>query len=206
MGLMVCFLIAQMPGIDSGLTPLLLRRPALSALVTLVALTTAATRFGRSKKELRGLAEHSSGRRTSQVAANLGVAALFAALGRYEGLIAALAEATADALSSEIGQAVGGATVLFPTLLPVTPGTDGGMSLAGTTAGLLGAAIVVTIGSLQHSLWPNAVIVMISACTGFLFDSFLGATAERKGWIGNDVVNLASTFVAACLAEALKLQ
>lgn len=206
MGLLVCFLIAQEPRDVSGLTqPPLMRSTAL-ALVTLVVLTSGATRFGRAKKERRGLAEGRHGRSASQVAANLGVAALFAAFGCYSGSIAALAEATADTLSSEIGQAVGGPTFLFPTLRSVTPGTDGGMSLAGTSAGLLGAAAVVIIGSMQHPLWPNAIIVMIAACAGLFFDSFLGATAERKGWIGNDVVNLTSTLVAACLAEALKPQ
>jgi uncharacterized membrane protein len=32
------------------------------------------------------------------------------------------------------------------------------------------------------------------------FDSLLGATAERKGWIGNDLVNFTSTAFAAGVA------
>jgi uncharacterized membrane protein len=38
---------------------------------------------------------------------------------------------------------------------------------------------------------------------GLFFDSLLGATAERRGWIGNDLVNFASTLVAALIATAL---
>jgi uncharacterized membrane protein len=32
-----------------------------------------------------------------------------------------------------------------------------------------------------------------------LFDSFLGATLERRGWINNEVVNFLSTLAAAMI-------
>jgi uncharacterized membrane protein len=38
---------------------------------------------------------------------------------------------------------------------------------------------------------------------GLLFDSVLGATLERRGWLGNDWVNFASTAFAALLAYML---
>ena len=34
---------------------------------------------------------------------------------------------------------------------------------------------------------------LIAATFGLLFDSLLGATLERKGWLGNDAVNFLST-------------
>jgi len=204
MGSMVCFILSLSPDIVTRFSPLPLHRPALPALVALVALTSIATRFGRTQKELRGVAEKRQGRRASQVAANLGVAALFAALGRYEGVIAALAEATADTLSSEIGQAIAGPAIIFPTLQAAPPGTDGAISLAGSAAGTVGATLIVAAGSLRHALWPNEASVMFAACAGLFFDSLLGSTLERRGWIGNDVVNLLSTLFASCLAEGLK--
>ena len=33
----------------------------------------------------------------------------------------------------------------------------------------------------------------------YFFDSLLGATVERRGWLGNDLVNFASTVFAAML-------
>jgi uncharacterized protein (TIGR00297 family) len=135
--------------------------------------------------------------------ANLGAAALFAAVGRYEGCIAALAEAAADTASSEIGQASGGAVRLLTTWGTVPAGTDGGISVKGTVAGVAAAAIIVIIGGLRHSLWPHGAVTLVSACAGLFFDSLLGSTVERRGWIGNDIVNFSSTLFAALLATAL---
>jgi uncharacterized membrane protein len=42
--------------------------------------------------------------------------------------------------------------------------------------------------------------VLIAATAGLFFDSLLGATVERRGWIGNDAVNFASTGFAAAIA------
>ena len=36
-----------------------------------------------------------------------------------------------------------------------------------------------------------------------IFDSLLGATVERKGWLENNAVNFASTVIAAGLAFLL---
>jgi uncharacterized protein (TIGR00297 family) len=185
---------------------LMLTRPArvpehnaLPALIALFVLTFLATRFGRSKKESRNLAEKRTGRRASQIVANLGVAAIFAALGWYSGCIAALAEAAADTISSEIGQAVGGPVRMVTTWRRVAPGTNGGVSVAGTMAGIAAAAVVVAVGALRHALWPDAALVFAAACAGLFFDSVLGATLERRGWLGNDLVNFCSTLFAAAI-------
>lgn len=206
MGWMVCFILVQSPEVWTRFSPLPVGRGALPALIALFVLTFAATRFRRGKKEARGLGEARRGRSASQIAANLGVAALFASAGRYEGCVAALAEAAADTVSSEIGQAVGGRTLLLTTLRPVPDGTDGGVSVAGTAAGVIAAGVIVAIGAARHALWPNKTMVMASGCAGLFFDSLLGATVERKGWLGNDLVNFASTLFAAVAAEALARQ
>jgi uncharacterized protein (TIGR00297 family) len=176
-------------------------RPALSALIALFVLTFAATRYGRKKKEARGLAEARSGRRASQVVANLGVAAIFAALGWDGACLAALAEATADTVSSEVGQAVGGPTWSITKFRRVPAGRDGGVSVAGSLAGVVGAGLVVLVGLPGLVRWRDGVVVFVCACAGLAFDSVLGATVEERGWLGNDLVNFCSTLFAAGLAR-----
>jgi uncharacterized protein (TIGR00297 family) len=198
-GFLVCAILARAPIVWEAFDALPVYRPAIPALVTLFVLTFAATRFGRKKKERRGVAEARSGRRASQIVANLGVAALCVFIGWYDGCIAALAEATADTVSSEIGQALGGPTWMLTTLRRVPSGRDGGMSVAGTAAGIISAGLVVMAGSLHHVLWPDKALVFAAACAGLFFDSLLGATVERRGWLGNDLVNFSSTFFAAAV-------
>ncbi len=194
---------------------------AVSPLIVLFALIFLATRVGRSGKEERGLGESRRGRRSSQVMANLGVAALALALpevvigglrsvnspvryGMFTACLAALAEATADTVSSEVGQALRGSAVLITTGRRVPPGTDGGVSVSGSVAGVVGAALVVWAGRLW--LGPAWFQVEAAAFTGafagLIADSLLGATMERRGWIGNDWVNFISTGVAAGVAGA----
>jgi uncharacterized protein (TIGR00297 family) len=202
-GLLVCLISTLAVRVPIGFG--VFTRPTLSALIALFVLTFVATRFGRRRKEARGLAEVRSGRRASQVAANLGVAALCAAMGRYGvgwygGCLAALAEATADTVSSEVGQALGGPTWLITKFRRVPAGRDGGVSVAGTLAGVVGAGLVVMVGAQLLGSWLDIVVVFIAACAGLVFDSLLGATVEERGWLGNDLVNFVSTLFAAAMA------
>jgi uncharacterized protein (TIGR00297 family) len=188
------------------------RDTAMPSLLALFVLTFAATRFGRARKEAAGLAEPRQGRRAAQVIANLGMAGMFAAGGvpgadraasvsraMLAACVAALAEATADTVSSEMGQALGGKTLLITTGRVVAAGTDGGVSVAGTACGALAAAAVVGVSSLMRS--PGAAAgVFAAALAGLIFDSVLGATVERRGWLGNDLVNFVSTVFAAGIA------
>lgn len=200
-------------GWHSGLAPLL----------ALFALTFLATRMGHRRKMRLELAESDHGRNAAQVIANLGVAGVAASVsyspftglqhrpgGHFLGptlLLAALAEATADTLSSEIGQAFGGTPRLIPRLGRVAPGTDGAVSLLGTSAGVAGAALIAAVGSLALRLnLPSALIAFAAAVAGLFFDSVLGATVERRGWFGNDLVNFFSTvFAAVCAALLMAL-
>jgi uncharacterized protein (TIGR00297 family) len=188
---------------------------AMPSLLALFLLTFGATRFGRSRKEAMGIAERRTGRRASQVLANLGVAGLFAAGGAagtvtsramLAACVAALAEAAADTVASEMGQALAGTKWGRPTLLittgrPVAAGTDGGVTIAGTAFGVLAAGVVVALSPFAHAL-ELALCVFGAACAGLLFDSVLGATIERRGWLGNDLVNLSSTVFAAAVGFA----
>lgn len=191
-GALICLLLST-PAAAASTFPI---SPALWPLLLLFLLTFSATRFKRRTKQASGLAEPRHGRRASQIIANLGGAGLCAALGFYPGVLAALAEATADTVSSEVGQALGGPTRLLTTLRPVAPGTDGGISLRGTIAGIAAALLIILAGSPPLPSWRPAGAIAASAVFGLLFDSLLGATAERRGWLGNDLVNATSTLAA----------
>ena len=195
-------------------------------LLTLFLLTLAATKFGRRRKEQLGVAEERRGRGASQVVANLGAAGLTAALAlslsitgdssqtgdTYLSLrnlwplmiAAVLAEATADTLSSELGEVLGGDPFLITTGRRVSPGTDGAVSVAGSLAGCMGAAVIVlaAIPTLRLSL-SLAFAAGASAIGGLFFDSILGATLERSHWLNNDAVNFLSTLAAALMAWGL---
>jgi uncharacterized protein (TIGR00297 family) len=118
--------------------------------------------------------------------------------------LAALAEAAADTVSSEIGQVLGGWPVMLTTLRRVEAGTDGAISLAGTAAGVLAAGIVSAGGTL--ALGGGAAMLVVSWAAGvfgLFFDSLLGATLERRGWLNNDAVNFLSTASAAGFAAVM---
>jgi uncharacterized protein (TIGR00297 family) len=200
-------------------------RTVLPAELAVFVLAFAATRVGRDRKERLGTAEDHRGRNAAQVAANLGFAALISSLlvqlwmqhlypeavdvsGSQSIMLptlAALAEAAADTVSSEIGQVAGGRPRMITTLRIAEPGTDGAITLVGTLAGV-GAAAIVTAIQLWALGYANAFyscVVIGSAVFGLFFDILLGATLERRGWLNNDGVNFLSTASAAAFALAI---
>ena len=182
-----------------------------SALLVLFLLTWAATRVGHAHKQRLGMAEARGGRNAAQVLANVGMAALCALLFmvfRDQRLMvafgAALAEAAADTVSSEIGQALGGTPRLVTNWKPVLAGTDGAISVAGTVAGAAAAVLVGLTCVLARVLdWHQFLICAGAGTFGLIVDSLLGATLERRAVLGNNGVNFLSTAVAAGLAVLL---
>ncbi len=180
-------------------------------------LTWIATRLRYAHKEKLGRAERRGGRSGAQVFANLGAAALCAlpmplgALGPVlrVALVAAVAEAAADTVSSECGIAFSDRVRLITTWRAVSPGTDGGISVPGTLAGAI-AALLVALAGLAVKLISSdmAPFAAGAAVLGMFFDSVLGATLERRRIIGNNIVNLLGTSFAALsgLAAALLVQ
>jgi len=197
-------------------------RTGLTPVLAVLVLTSLATRFGRRRKQRLGTAEKGHGRGAAQVAANLGMVALVMDPSVQNALVdahwiggrtfasmfalglAALAEAAADTVSSEIGQVLGGTPRMITTLRRVEPGADGGITLAGSAAGILAAALVAGTGFLAlHGNIPMFIVSWAGGVFGLFFDSLLGATVERAGWLNNDAVNFLSTGSAVAFALAL---
>ncbi len=182
--------------------------PLFIAEFTVFVLTAAATRAGYRRKQQLGTAEKREGRSASQVLANLAVATAAAVLATYLhkpllmfGCAGALAEAAADTISSEMGQALGSEPVLITSIRPVPVGTNGGVSGPGTLAGIAAAMVIAGVVVLVHALpGYGFAIAAIAGIAGMLFDSVLGATLERAQALNNDQVNFSSTLFAAALA------
>ena len=184
-------------------------------LVAVFVLTLLATRWRAERKRNLGVAERPSGRTASQVVANLGAAALCAvaaiAFRRFDellllGAMAALAEAAADTVSSEVGQAAAKQARMVLDLRPAPIGTNGAISVAGTLAGCTAAFIIAWVSvffGVVASQWMP--VITLAGVAGMLFDSVLGATLENRGTLGNDSVNFVSTVFAADLALAAVL-
>ena len=188
-------------------------------LFAFVLLGSAATRLGFAKKAARGVAERRGGARSWREAlANLLAAAFFAILvitTHHEAacliaLVAALAEAAGDTVSSEIGQWASDRAYLITTFKHVPAGEDGGISVAGTAAGFAASAIIMGLGLGLGLCGPyrfaGPTVALAAAAAGNLFDSFLGATLQRRGLVTNGVVNFAGTSVAGGLALGLALR
>ena len=192
---------------------LLIVAGGLRAFVPLIAVflvTLLATRWRAERKRSLGIAERGGGRNAGQIAANLGAAAL-CALGAVQfpqhthslmvGAMAALAEAAADTVSSEVGQAAGAQPRLVLGFARAPVGTNGAISLEGTFAGCIAASLVAWTATLCGVVaWRWAPVIATAGAAGMLFDSVLGAAFENYGKMGNDAVNFVSTVFAADLA------
>jgi len=168
---------------------------------------SAATKWQLGKKAMMNATDTANGRRTAgQVIANSGVACILALLALWRNeylpvmqlmIAGSFAAATADTLSSELGTVYGRSFYNIITLKKDTRGLDGVISLEGTLIGTIGAFAIAVIYALFlgwsiHVLW-----IAIAGFTGNIIDSVLGATLERKGLMGNNVVNFLNTAVGA---------
>lgn len=99
---------------------------------------------------------------------------------------AAIASVTADTWATEVGSSRPRKTILLTDFTRVQSGDEGGVSLAGSTAGLLGALLI----AICHSLFSgdfsvsSLLIILTGGVGGMLTDSFLGGLyhQERGPW------------------------
>src|ERR1700681_1037667 len=181
---------------------------AFATLTALFLMTSVATRLGYRRKLALGLAERREGRNAWQVLANLAVAALGSAVFSVTGhrvwliaSVAALAEAATDTVASEIGQYRGPDARLITTWEHVPPGTDGGITIPGSIAGLAAGLVIAAVATVGGMIVPAQLWIPVAAgFAGMLIDSILGATLQRRGWISNQAVNFFATLAAAGLA------
>ncbi len=199
-GALVCFVLYACAGWGT-----------FAALVSVFLLAWTTTHVGYARKKEFGTAESRGGRSASQVLANLGVAAVsavvYAATRNAAFLVAvgaALSEAAADTVSSELGQACSERARLITTWETVPAGTDGGVTPGGSIAGIMAAIVVSTVFAATGEVpWSHSLVIVFAATVGLFADSFLGALWERRQLLNNDSVNFLSTLLAAGAALAL---
>jgi uncharacterized protein (TIGR00297 family) len=179
----------------------------ITMLATFFLLGTVATSWGISGKQRLGIAEINKGKRTAaQVLANAGIAAMLGLLvimipghkDLFQLMIAAsLASATADTLSSELGNIYGKKFYNILTLKKDKRGLDGVVSMEGTLVGIAGSVCIAVVYLIGYELSSRFLLIVIAGTIGNLFDSFLGASLERKNYLNNNAVNFLNTTAAA---------
>jgi len=188
--------------------------PGWLAVVLYLVLGSLVTRLGFGRKQASGLAEGRGGRRgpenvwgSALVGTVLALVATQAPLSWHRALLLAFAASfaakLADTFGSEIGKRWGRHTVLITSLRPVSPGTEGAVSLEGTAASLLGGGLMALAMLLLGVIsgWRAWLLVSTIALGATLLESVIGATLQRRWpWLSNEVVNALQTLMAAALA------
>ena len=164
------------------------------------------TRYGYAKKEKLGIAQsHGGARGYKNVFSNslvpLAMAVCYGIYGNdlfVYAFIGSVATANGDTLASEIGETSSSKPRMITTLKETEPGVDGGVTLLGEGASLLGALIIGILAAISGM--TGLLGIVIGTAAGFLgtnFDSLLGATLQSRGTLSNNGVNLAATAFGA---------
>lgn len=94
----------------------------------------------------------------------------------------ALAAATADTWSTEIGMLAPHPPRSVITLRPVSAGTSGGVTLLGLLAGVLGASFIQVVAVLVRWPFRAAVAILAGGVAGTVADSLCGALVQERRW------------------------
>ncbi len=200
-------------------------------ILTFFVLSSLLSKLGSSaKREAESECEKSGTRDAGQVAANGGVAGvllmlqyLFQNIELYPMYLGAIAAVTADTWGTEIGTLLRGRTVSIVSLKTVPPGTNGGVSVAGLIAGLLGASTIALSALRWQVSTATILMVIVAGVIASIVDSVVGSTLQAKyccarcgkiserthhcgetsqlvggiRWINNDVVNVICAMAGA---------
>lgn len=179
------------------------------------------TKLRLAEKQKEGIAEARSGRRGLGSVLGSGAAGMICAAASLwlggdgsaldptlrAAFVASFSSKLADTVSSEIGKAYGRTTYLVSTLERVPRGTEGAISLEGSLAGILAAAVMAGVGVVFGQVdVVGAVCVAIGAVFANVLESWTGAVLQgREGWefLTNDVVNVLQISVAAVVTAGL---
>ncbi|HTR01904.1 MAG TPA: DUF92 domain-containing protein [Thermoanaerobaculia bacterium] len=170
-------------------------------------LGTLATRLGYRHKAEAGTAQADQGRRgAAHVAANCLVPGALLVLGLpAAAFAAAFGAALADTLGTEVGTLYGRRAFSPLTFQALPPGTPGAISLPGTAAAVLGAALVAAAaGWLGLLSVPAAAVAALGGFLGALSESWLNDFGRRAGFaLDHEFANALNTFIGAMVALRL---
>ena len=121
------------------------------------------------------------------------------------GFVAALATKLSDTCASEIGKAYGTDTYLITTLRKCKPGDEGGVSLEGTAAGVVGSVVLSCFGVAVGLVSKTMLLpLMLAAFIATNIESLIGAVFQDNfKLLTNEVVNGIMTVVGAAVGMAL---
>lgn len=152
--------------------------------------STALSRLGASEKERRvgDIVAKGGQRDVAQVLANGGAFALAAAGAAFGGQtawsalgIGAIAAATADTWSTELGTLWGGTPRHILRWTPIPRGLSGGITLPGSAGALAGALLTAALARAVH--WDTAwFAITAGGVAGAFADSLLGAMVQERRW------------------------
>jgi len=203
--------------LGSGLWMSIFGWKAWTLCVLYLGLGSMVTKIQFEKKETLGIAEGRGGRRGSENVWGSALTGLFCCI--YATItsnptlppllslayVSSIATKLSDTFASEIGKAYGKTTFLITTFQKVPAGTEGAISLEGTMAALVGAAMLPWYGW-YIGLVPTIRGVGVATMSAFLAtfaESWIGAEIQgRKGWewMTNEVVNFWNTVIGAGLS------
>jgi len=181
-------------------------------------LGTLVTKIGYKNKASRGIAEARGGQRGPEnvwgsAATGCSLALLGCIFPNFlntfmVGFASSFSAKLSDTFSSEIGKRFGKRTFLITTLKPVSPGTEGAVSIEGSIAGLLGS-FIMTLCMLKLSIISGlsaSFIVFFSGYLATFLESYIGAVLQNKiEWMTNELVNSIQTSISAMIAIFLYL-
>ena len=200
-----------------------------AALLTFFVSSSALSRVAMQRKQHLPLAQAKGARRDLwQVLANGAAASIWAALGKPNGLVGAVAAAAADTWATELGLLARHPPRLITSLQTVEPGTSGGITAEGLLASLGGASAVgvaaAIFGGGKGLIWRAVVAGMLGSVVdslagavlqaGYLCDRCGQPTEEQvharcgqrtrrlrgHAWVTNDVVNAIATSCGSLIA------
>ena len=164
------------------------------------------------KQEI-GLAETNHNKRTAaQVFANAGLAGVigsfhycFPSININAPLLiaACFSSATADTVSSELGNIYGSRFYDILNWEKTVRGDNGVVSVEGTLFGIAGSIFISLLYGLFYKWDSGIAIIILAGVIGNMADSVLGATLERKVLINNNSVNFLNTCIASLFAYML---
>ena len=196
--------------------------PFLALMILFVVGSVLATRFRIEEKRRRHVQEGAAGERgVSNVVAHIVIPTGLAIGGGWiPPLIpmptltvlyaSALAFGAADTFASELGVLAGTARSIL-TFRPVSPGTNGGVSVVGEGWAFVGAGITAIVGYALFRVFSTALpsaglfvgAVVVAGFLGCQVDSVLGETLENHGYLTKGSTNFLGMLSAVAIGAAI---